>query len=257
MARMTRIFRPLLAVIAALSFFGFLAPSCGTETFREDFNGSSVNLTNWQPNWLGPNDTAITKPSNGAMDNCSAPSQNTVAGGYLWQNVNHVSCLANNGVTYPWKGAMVTSKQSFGGPAAFEFRANIPPASTGAMANWPALWTDGAAGNWPVNGEFDVAEVLSGRLCWAYHYRATNGTDASVSGCPAGDWTGEHTYRVEWNPNTSLTFVWDGVTVGTVTHDVVGAASNQRINIDNSHGSFGGPDNNGAALLVNYVSVTQ
>ena len=51
--------------------------------FRDDFNGTTLDLTKWQPNWLGANNSTITPPVNGAELSCYDPSQVSVAGGYL------------------------------------------------------------------------------------------------------------------------------------------------------------------------------
>src|SRR5712691_5896294 len=39
-------------------------PGDWTLTFDDEFNGHSVDLTKWRPNWLASSDTAITKPVN-------------------------------------------------------------------------------------------------------------------------------------------------------------------------------------------------
>ena len=44
----------------------------------------------------------------------------------------------------------------------------IPPSASSAIANWPAVWTDGQ--DWPADGEDDILEGLGGSACFHFHY---------------------------------------------------------------------------------------
>ena len=95
------------------------------------------------------------------------------------------------------------------------------PGSGGDIFNWPAFWSNGT-GQWPITGEIDVMEGLSGHQpCWHYHYQA-GGQHQGPGGCANMDGTGWHVYAAKWEPG-KITWYYDGNEVGVWTTGVVGA----------------------------------
>lgn len=79
------------------------------------------------------------------------------------------------------------------------------------------LWPD--SGIWPAGGEedFPEADLTSSINAFSHYANAGGGQDAFSSGVPmAGAW---HVATVEWGPG-QITFILDGRTVGTSTHQV-------------------------------------
>lgn len=222
-------------------------------TFDDEFNGTSLNTTNWATGWFG---SGITDPVNSAEQDCYDPSQVTVSGGSLNLTAVKSSCTTPDGKTFPYKTGAVSSNPSSGAPnqpkRGFQqahgfFQARIfTPGSSGKIFNWPAWWTDGQ--QWPADGEMDIVEGLSGMACFHFHSTATGGP----GGCPSGSFTGWHTYGADWQPG-SVTYYYDGKAVGKVTQQVTSAPMYLILDYAVSS-SIGGPSKN-ATMKVDYVRV--
>ena len=192
--------------------------------FWDGFSGSRLKTGNWQPNWLGPSDTTVTKPINTEERSCYDPRNVRVAGGTLRLTAEKRSCRASNGRTYPYASGLVQSSDDFRFAYGYaESRIYLPP-SNGKGAprgscgpNWPAFWLNGD--DWRTDGEYDVMECLSGNdVAWHVHWGT--GTKHSVGAYPkswrddmpgSGGW---HTFGVDWAPGKA-TFYYDGKKVGT------------------------------------------
>ena len=70
--------------------------------WSDEFNGSSLDTSKWEPNWLGGSTTAITKPINGNEQSCYDPAQVSESGGSLKLTAVARSCRASNGSTYSY-----------------------------------------------------------------------------------------------------------------------------------------------------------
>lgn len=189
-----------------------------TLKFSDEFDGSSLDLTKWQPNWLAANNTAITKPINSAELSCYDPSLAKVANGSLKLSLVARSCKANNGKTYRYASGLVNSRSHFTFTYGYmEARVWLDGSST--PANWPAFWADGT-GSWPATGEIDVMEGLTGSLAWHYHYGSSS-SPKQVGGYPKmSSKTGWHIFGADWERGV-IKFYYDGVYAGQVTSNVV------------------------------------
>jgi hypothetical protein len=222
-------------------------PGSWRKVFGDEFSGSTLDSTKWNPNWLGCS-TCTTKPVNSAELSAYAPSQVSVNGGSL-----HLTAVQQqttvNGTSYPYRSGLVESN----GKAQFTygaFEARIyTPGSGSQIANWPAFWTDGQ--NWPTDGEMDVMEGLSGgKACYHFHSDA-----GGPGGCASGDFTGWHTYGAEWKPG-AVTYYYDGKQVGQITTGITSQPMYLILNnaVSDQHG---GPIMTPADMMVDYVRVWQ
>jgi beta-glucanase (GH16 family) len=187
-------------------------PGNWTLSFDDEFNNPS--LPNWQPNWLGASNTAITKPVNTEEVECIDPAQSTVSGGVLTITAVQRSCA---GYSYA-SGLLETSGHFSFTYGDMEARMLLPSDGAGGIADWPAFWADGAT--WPNDGEIDVMEGLDGPACWHFHW-GTPSASQQVGGCPGGDFSGWHTFGADWEPG-SITWYYDGTEVGRTTSGVTG-----------------------------------
>jgi beta-glucanase (GH16 family) len=184
--------------------------------FADEFNGTALDRTKWQPGWWGSN---ITAPVNPEERQCYDARQATVSGGAL-----HLALVARNqtcgGVARSWVSGFVNSNPTaLGAGKGYQFsyglvewRAFVPADAAGKCANWPALWSDGQT--WPKDGEIDTYECLTNRHSWHLHSSSTGAAADGPGGYPAGTFTGWHTFAANWQPG-SVTFYYDGKVVGS------------------------------------------
>lgn len=176
--------------------------------FDDEFDGGRLDTAHWSTGWLG---TGITPGVSDQEADCDDPAQVAVADGTL-----DLSAARKNeycdGKTQPYAVGAVNSdgKASFLF-GAFEARIYLPSVDGGFIANWPAWWADGQ--QWPVDGEMDIMEGLSGNACYHLRYSATHSDGA----CAPGSFAGWHTYAADWEPG-SVTYYYDGVEVGQITN---------------------------------------
>jgi hypothetical protein len=194
----------------------------------DEFDTGSLNTTLWSPTWYG---------------NTVQQNQTTMSASNVSVDGNGLELTAAANST----GGIVSSNPADdqpghtgfqiaptpGKPVYVEFKADLPAAANGEIANWPALWLVGAA-PWPENGEIDVMEGLGGYAAYHLHFGNGNGEGADGPGQPVNSSPGWHTYGVLWT-TTSITFVYDGVAVGTLDQSLT---SPMHLVMENSIGSY-------------------
>ncbi len=214
--------------------------------FDDEFDGHGLDLTKWQPNWLGPNNTAITPSGN--AENCYDPALVTVPGdGYLHLRAVSRRCTDNHGHTSAYASGLVNSYAHFRFTYGHvEARIFLP--GHGAADNWPAFWADGT-GQWPATGENDIVEGLGGHDCW--HFHSPSGGPGGCAGLASA--SGWHTFAADWRQG-AVTYFYDGTQVGRVTSGVTSAPMYLIVNLAISRAS-GGPLQVPSEMLVDYVRV--
>jgi len=216
-------------------FFGFLTATCSSASsslrsqsidgipqpasgvpgpwamiLDEEFDGDSLNLSLWWPNWFGSNSTSITKPVNAYEQECYDPSQITVGGGVM-----NITAIEKSCDGYNYTSGLINTNGRFEFTFGyFEARIWLPGNSDDVPSDWPAFWADGQ--DWPEDGEIDVLEGLDGELCYHFHY-----TGGGPGGCTSvvGSTSGWHTYAAYWQPE-NITYYYDTTLVGNISSGV-------------------------------------
>lgn len=216
--------------------------------FSDEFNGSSLDLGKWRPNWLGPSDTAITKPVNSNEQSCYDPAQVSVSGGSL-----KLTAVARTCSSWAYASGIVTTSGHFTFSHGFmEARLWLDGASS--VKNWPAFWADGT-GTWPTTGEIDVMEGLGGAPAWHYHWGSPSSPQQVGGTPPMSTRTGWHTFGADWESGV-VRFYYDGKPVGQATQGVVDAQMFLILDYAVS-AKIAGPIQVPSSLLVDYVRVWQ
>jgi beta-glucanase (GH16 family) len=199
--------------------------------FSDEFEGTSLDLTKWHPNWFGSDDTAISRPIHDSEAGCYDPAQVFVGNGRLYflaVTADQPECIKKDGTRADYKSGMIMSNGRYQFTYGFiEARISLPPGA-GTPQNWPAFWINGQ--NWPEDGEIDIMESLGGGVStrWTYHYDADPGPgEDHREYSPGGNMieeSGWHVFGAYWQPHR-ITFYYDGVMVGRVTsNDLQGGA---------------------------------
>jgi hypothetical protein len=212
-----------------------------TMVLDDEFNTGSLNTSLWAPTWF----------ANGSVSN-----NTTMVSSDVSVSANGLALQLNS----PSSGGLVSSNPSDGQPGHtgfqiaptptqpvfVEFKATLPAAPSGVVANWPALWLDGQT--WPEDGEIDVMEGLGGMAAYHIHYGSGSGT---AQGGYANSSPGTHTYGVLWT-TTGVTFLYDGAVVGTANEAMT---SPMYLVMENSYGGSGDPTALPSTMDVRYVKV--
>lgn len=177
-----------------------------TLKLNDEFDGTSLNTTNWSTGWYG---SGVTPPVQSQELACYDPSQVTVDGGLLKLKViaNPVTC--NKGTNpHPYRSGAITSvgkrEYSYG---FFEAKILVDTDNNGSIYNWPAWWMDGT-GSWPSTGELDIMEGLGGTANATWHGPENNGSGHNFADMAITP--GWHTFAAQWEPG-SVTAYYDGV----------------------------------------------
>ena len=149
--------------------------------FDDEFNGTSLNTAVWSTGWDG---SGVTGPISTTDElECYDPSHVVEGSGEIDLNLTATpeTCPTGSGpINEQYDSGMITTNGKFDYTYGYmEARVWMP--GTTAITDWPAVWAQGQAGNWPTNGELDVVEGLGGSACWHFH---------DPSGGPGGCATG-------------------------------------------------------------------
>ncbi len=219
--------------------------------FDDEFNGTHLDTSKWRPNWLGGSDSTVTKPINGAEQSCYDPRQVSVGGGALVLRADQRSCTANNGVTYGYASGLVETANHFTFTYGHAEARVWLQGTSGGIANWPAFWLDGT-GTWPLTGELDVMEGLSGHACYHFHSVLGGPGGCAYGGLGGAGW---HVYAADWSPGR-VTYSYDGIVVGSITSGITSSPMFLILNL--AVGGWGMPTSASsypARMLVDYVRV--
>jgi hypothetical protein len=189
-----------------------------TMVFDDEFNTGSLNTSVWTPYWF----------SNGNQTNQTTMESSNVSVGGSGLALN-LTAASTGGIVSTNPDDHAPGHTGFqvaptaGHPVYVQWQATLPAATNGEIANWPAVWLTGQ--NWPVTGEIDVMEGLSGSAAFHYIWGTASGVANPASEDANGNVNtqpGTHTYGVMWT-TSSLTYVYDGQVVGTITANVTDA----------------------------------
>ena len=193
--------------------------------FDEEFNGTSLDTTKWNPNFKYADATKVTDsvPSFGGGSNLALydPAQVVVGGGVAAltavnkpilssdsSNVSGYSATYRTGqinTTPGYVAAGYAINPTAGNPVYLESRIFIPGDGSNHVVNWPAWWA--AGNNWPVTGEIDIAEGIgSPNTGMTANYHSSGGNFSSGPFVYAG-W---HVLAALWT-TTTVTYYYDGV----------------------------------------------
>ncbi len=193
----------------------------GALVWSDEFNGSSLNLTKWQPNWHGGSDTAVTEPINTGEESCYDPKQVSVSNGTVKLTAEAKTfsgCNTRNGRASYVSGIIMSKKEDFR-YGYYEARVFIPGDGRYGY-NFPAFWTNGQhSRGWAQDGEIDIFEILGGgskgELDWHYHYGIEpNNRNISTTDPQMTRHDGWHTFGLKREAGKQ-TFYYDGKEVGS------------------------------------------
>jgi beta-glucanase (GH16 family) len=222
--------------------------------FDDEFNGSALDLAKWQPNWLGTGPEAVTPPVTRYDLNCVSPDDVSEANGMLDLAAVARTCTTASGRTYSYASGLVNTKRTFTFTYGYlAARIYVPTSPNGRPANYAAFWANGL-GHWPLSGELDIMEVLSG--CGpgvAFHFHAGFQTPGACA--PKEDSSGWHVFGADWQPGV-ITFYIDGRQVGEVRQGVTSKPMYLILN-NSVNPVYGGPPYTPTHLLVDYVRLWQ
>jgi beta-glucanase (GH16 family) len=226
-------------------------PSTWHSIFDDEFNGTSLNTADWSTGWYG---NGITGPISTTDElECYDPSHVVEGSGEIDLNLTATpeTCPTGSGpINEQYDSGMITTNGKFDYTYGYmEARVWMP--GTSAVTDWPAVWAQGQAGNWPVNGELDVVEGLGGSACWHFH-----DPSGGPGGCASGNFAaGWHTFGADWEPG-SVTWYYDGIDVGSVTSGVTSSPMYVLMNLAVDH-TYGGAIQAPATMRIDYLRIWQ
>jgi beta-glucanase (GH16 family) len=176
--------------------------------WSDEFNGTSVNTSNWGYN------TGCSGWGNNEWEDYTAGANSSVSGGFLTitAQMKPGAALGPCGMT---SSRMLTSGKHSWQYGKFEARIAMPV----GQGTWPAFWMLGNNGTWPSDGEMDIMEHID-NVSWNAGSLHWSGGDATQT-LNVSNLTGYHTYGMEWDAST-IRFYVDSTYYETV--NISGAA---------------------------------
>jgi beta-glucanase (GH16 family) len=213
--------------------------------FDDEFDGGSLDTTDWSVGWLAQ---GVTQPVNPYELECYDPANVAVADGTLLLSLTRHSESCGR-KERPYASGMVNSDGKFVFTYGLMEARIWLPGQGNQITNWPAFWADGQ--NWPKDGEVDVMEGLGGQACW--HFEYWNGIPGN---CVQGTFTsGWHTFAADWEPD-AITYYYDGRAVGEVRSGITSAPMFLILNYAAAH-EHGSPLQVPETMRIDYVRVWQ
>jgi beta-glucanase (GH16 family) len=225
--------------------------------FDSEFNGSSLDASQWSPGAFGTGYTGPIDPAYG-LDVCAASQVSVGSGSLQIKAILQTNTSAKG--TFPYtSGAVTTMAPTYPwtSPALFSFtygyaEARIWLPGSGGIADWPAFWMFSTAlsHTYP-NGEIDILEGLGGSA--EAHLISSLGAQGPLTGggTYAGGW---HTFAADWEPG-AITYYYDGVSIGSFTTEIPSTPMFLLLDLDVS--TTLSPPAAPASMLVDYVRVWQ
>ncbi len=169
-------------------------------TWADEFNGSSLNTTNWTPNLWG----GVANAGNNEQQ-IYTPAAVTSSNGLL-----HLQATQQSLDGYSYTSGVINSYGKFAPQYGyFEMRAKLPR----GKGFWPAFWLFPESGSGPA--EIDTFESLGNQTNTVYmtnHWQSATGASAQSQTAYVGpDFSQDfHTFAVKWTPTELVSYI-DGV----------------------------------------------
>ena len=190
-------------------------PEGYTESFVDDFDGSELNMNNWnreqrQPGWT----------NNELQEYTDSEDNSFVADGKLV--LQALKTKDANGNDYYTSGKVTTKNKEDFTYGKVEASIRVP---SGGQGMWPAFWmmptNEQFYGTWPKCGEIDIMEVLGHEPEKAYqtlHWGDPHGEKQGTMVLEDGETFADdyHVYAVEWLPG-EIIYTIDGIETHRVT----------------------------------------
>ncbi|MFG0304783.1 MAG: family 16 glycosylhydrolase [Phycisphaerales bacterium JB040] len=211
-----RIANPIHTGLLVLGLSGMSCLAQPTLIWSDEFDGTSLDLTKWEPMIGNGQAYGISGWGNNELQYYTNRSQNiTVANGELT-----ITARRENYQGYQYTSARLRTM----GKADFTYgrmEARLKLPSTQGI--WPAFWmlpTNSPYGGWAAGGEIDIMEKIndSSVVHGTIHYGGQwpNNTNRGAGTSPGVDLVNTfHTYAIEWDED-SITWFFDGQPYNTI-----------------------------------------
>ena len=190
-----------------------MVPGTWNLIWQDEFSGSSLDLTKWEPGWFYQNGNPYTQYINSEEGQCFSSDNISEGNGELTLKLIAKVCPSSAGksANLPYTGAAITSRPHFTFTyGVVETRMWVNGSDDTRCNNWDSFWLNGM----PVSGreEYDVAECLGNFFAFHLNPGSTSGGSnktASVS-------NGWHLFTIDWEPS-GATVYYDSNKIGTIT----------------------------------------
>jgi len=200
-------------------------PGTWNLVLNADFTDSTLDTQLWRPGWFG---TGTTQAISQFEIDCYKSSNATVVPSDMLDLSVTAKPSHCEGKRQPYTAAVVSTNPYDGRPSGgFQYRYGVAeariylPAYKGVVADWPLFISLGQ--HWPQDGENDVMEGLSGKVCFHFHSPGhISGPKNNLGGCDAAVHPGWNTLASYWKPG-SVTYYYNGVKTAEFTDGITSA----------------------------------